>query len=411
MPLFEYKGVGQNGKPVKGSIEADSAKTARQRLKGKGVYTTDIKERLVAGEKSSSKGGARGSATTKVKLRSLTLMIRQLSTLVKARIPLNEALAALVEQTEDQKLRTVLSQIKESVNEGKSLAASCKQYPKVFTPLYTSMIQVGEASGNLDLVLMRLAGFAEGQYELRNKVMGAMAYPAFMAVAGIGITIFLFAFAVPKITEVFAGSKMALPTLTVVMIGISNFMAKNWILVFASLFGSFSLFQWYVNTSKGKDWWDAVSLKIPGYGKLRRMVAVSRFARTLSTLIGSGVQLLDAIDIVKDVVDNAVIRKALIESKASISEGQTIAAPLKASGQFPPILTHMIAVGEKTGELEEMLNVVSDAYDGQVDTAITSMTRLLEPLMILIMGGVIALVALSIFMPMMQLNNLGSMPG
>lgn len=411
MPLFEYKGVGPNGKETKGVIETDSSKTARARLKQKGVYVTTIKEKSTATKKEGAQKGFSFQIGSGVKLKNLTMMIRQLSTLVKARIPLDEALAALVEQTDDAKLKAIMSQIRESVNEGKSLAASCKNYPKVFTPLYTSMIQVGEASGNLDLVLERLAAFAENQYELRNKVIGAMTYPAFMAIAGVGITIFLFAFAVPKITEVFAGSKMALPTLTVIMITISDFVSKQWLTLIIGMVGSFFFFQFYISTSGGRAWWDAVSLKIPGFGKMRRMVAVSRFSRTLSTLIGSGVQLLDAIDIVKDVVDNTVIRKALVQSRESISEGHTIAAPLRASGQFPPMLTHMIAVGEKTGELEEMLNVVSDAYDAQVDNAIQSMTRLLEPLMILIMGGIIALVALSIFMPMMQLNNLGSMPG
>lgn len=410
MPLFEYKGVGPGGKAAKGTIESESSKAARIKLKQRGVFTTDIKEKntqkQLAGQKEKYSFGGSG-----VKMKNLTMMIRQLSTLVKARIPLDEALAALIEQTDDSKLKTIMSQIRESVNEGKSLAASCKQYPRVFTPIYTSMIQVGEASGNLDLVLSRLATFAENQYALRNKIIGAMAYPAFMMFAGTGITIFLFAFAVPKITEVFAGSKMVLPTLTVVMIGISDFMSNNWLIVIIGFVGTFFLFKAYTSTAKGRDWWDAVSLRIPGYGKMKRMVAVSRFARTLSTLLGSGVQLLDAIDIVKDVVENAVIKKALQESRLSISEGQSISAPLKASGQFPPILTHMIAVGEKTGELEEMLNVVSDAYDAQVDNAISSMTRLLEPLMILIMGGIIALVALSIFMPMMQLNNLGSLPG
>lgn len=408
MPVFEYKGIGPGGKPAKGFVESDSAKNARQRLKTKGIFVSDIVEKKGQTALPGKKGAA--ASTGGVKLKNLTTMIRQLSTLVKARIPLDEALAALIEQTDDTKLKTVLAQIRDSVNEGKSLAASCKQFPKVFTPLYTSMIQVGEASGNLDLVLSRLANFAEAQYALRNKIIGAMAYPAFMAFAGIGITIFLFAFAVPKITEVFAGSKMALPTLTVVMISISEFMSANWLFIIVALVGSIVALQGYIATAKGRAWWDAVSLRIPGFGKLKRMVAVSRFARTMSTLLGSGVQLLDAIDIVKDVVDNAVIRKALAESRTSISEGQSIAAPLKASGQFPPILTHMIAVGEKTGELEEMLNVVSDAYDAQVDNAISSMTRLLEPLMILVMGGIIALVALSIFMPMMQLNNLSSMP-
>lgn len=405
MPVFEYKGVGSGGKAAKGIIEADSSKTARARLKQKGVYPTELKEKSVGDRASRQKGTTRGSSSG-VKMKNLTMMIRQLATMVKARIPLDEALSALVEQTDDAKLKTIMSQVRESVNEGKSLAESCRLYPKVFSPIFIAMIQVGEASGNLDLVLTRLAEFAETQYEMRNKVLGAMAYPVFMMVAGIAITIFLFAFAVPKLTEVFAGSKMALPALTVFMITISDFMAKRWYVIVGGGIGGFSLFQWYTSTVNGRAWWDAVSLKMPAYGKLKRMIAVSRFARTLSTLIGSGVQVLEAIDIVKDVVDNAVIRKALIQSRDSISEGKTIAGPLKASGEFPPILTHMIAVGEKTGELEEMLNVVSDAYDAQVDTAIKSMTRLIEPLMILIMGVVIGLVALSIFMPMMQLNNL-----
>jgi len=408
MPLFEYKGVDASGKNVKGSIESDSSRGARIKLKQKGIFATDVKEKSTASSKQ-SKNSMPGSGGT-VKLKSLTMMTRQLSTLVKARIPLDEALGALVDQTDDTKLKAIISQIRDSVNEGKSLAEACKQFPKVFSPIFYSMIRVGEASGNLDLVLNRLAAFIENQYQLRNKVIGALTYPAFMAIAGIGITIFLFAFAVPKITEVFAGSNMTLPTLTVVMITISDIVSTYWLPLVLGMVGGFFLFQWYVNTTKGREWWDAVSLKMPIFGKVKRMVAISRFARTLSTMIGSGVQLLDAIDIVKDVVDNAVIRKALIQSRESISEGHTIAGPLKASGQFPPILTHMIAIGEKTGELEEMLNVVSDAYDTQVDTAINSMTRLLEPLMIVVMGGVISLVALSIFMPMLQMNNLAGMP-
>ncbi len=410
MPLFEYKGVGPGGKTTKGSIEADSGKTARAKLKGRGIFATDLRERSQKTEKKEVRipGMGRGGG---VKMGNLTLMIRQMATLIKARIPLDEALSALVEQTDDSRLKSIMAQVRTSVNEGKSLADSCRQFPKVFSPIFISMIQVGEASGNLDLVLKRLADFAEAQLSLRNKVVGAMVYPAFMMIAGMGITIFLFAFAVPKITEVFAGSKMALPTLTLIMIRISDVVSTHWLTMILLMLGSYSLFMWYTSTKAGRDWWDAVSLKIPLYGRMRRMVAVSRFARTLSTMLSSGVQLLDAIDIVKDVVDNAVIRKALIQSRESIREGQTIAAPLRASGQFPPILTHMIAVGEKTGELEDMLNVVSDAYDSQVDEAIKSMTRLLEPLMILVMGGIIALVALSIFMPMMELNNLGSMPG
>ncbi len=402
MPLFEYKGIGPEGKATKGSIEADSSKSARTRLKAKGIYTTEIKEKSNTKERSKSSALNVGG----VKSRSIALMVRQMATLVRARIPLDDALAALVEQSEDPKLKSVMSQVRESVNEGKSLADSMKVFPRVFSPIFVSMIRVGEVSGNLDLVLKRLAEFTESQQNLKTKVLGAMTYPAVISIAGIGITIFLFAFAVPKITEVFEGSKMPLPTITVIMIGISDFMSKQWLTIILAMVGSFFLFKWYTSTVKGREWWDAFSLKLPLFGKLKRMIAISRFARTMSTMIGSGVQLLDAIDIVKDVVDNAVIRKALIQSRESISEGHSIAGPLKASGQFPPILTHMIAVGEKTGELEEMLNVVSDAYDQQVDVAINSMTRLLEPLMIVLMGGMIALVAVSIFLPMLQLNNL-----
>lgn len=410
MPIYEYKGVADGGKNTKGTIEADSAKSARQRLKQKGIFPTDVTER--AADKGGAGGGPQKAGSLriggKVKLKNLTLMVRQLATLVKARIPLDDALSAIVEQTDDPKLKSIMSHVRESVNEGKSLADSLKVFPNAFSPLFVSMIRVGEASGNLDLVLVRLADFTENQMELRNKVVGAMAYPAFISVAGVGITIFLFAFAVPKITEVFDGSKMPLPTITQVMIGISHFVSTYWLILLLALVGSFFLFKWWVSTEKGSDWWDAFSLKLPIFGKMKRMIAVSRFARTMSTMIGSGVQLLDAIDIVKDIVDNAVLRRAIIQSRESISEGQTIAAPLRASGEFPPILTHMIAVGEKTGELEEMLNVVSDAYDAQVETAISSMTRLLEPLMIVVMGGIIALVALSIFLPMLQLNSLAT---
>lgn len=405
MAIFEYKGVGPDGKQAKGTVEADSSRTARQKLKSRGIYTTDLKERSLDSRAGSGARSSSGGQTT-VKLKSLTLMIRQLSTMVKARIPLDDALSAIVDQTDDPKLKSIMSQVNSSVNEGKSLADACALYPKVFTPIFVSMIRVGEASGKLDLVLVRLANFSESQMEMRNKILGALAYPAFMMVAGTAITIFLFAFAVPKITEVFAGSNMALPPLTVVMLAISDFMAAHWLLVVMAMFGSVSFFKWYTSTAAGRAWWDALSLRLPAYGKFRRMIAVSRFARTLSTLLGSGVQLLDAIDIVKEVVDNTVIKRALEQSRESISEGHSIAGPLKASGEFPPMLTHMIAVGEKTGELEEMLNVVSDAYDSQVDNAIKAMTRLLEPLMIALMGGIIGLVALSIFMPLLELNNL-----
>jgi general secretion pathway protein F len=204
---------------------------------------------------------------------------------------------------------------------------------------------------------------------------------------------------------------MTLPPLTVAMLAISDFIANQWLICLIAGAGGFFFFKWYTSTEAGREWWDGVSLKFPIFGKIKRLVAVSRFARTLSTMIASGVQLLDAIDIVKEVVDNRVIRRALVQSRESISEGHSIAGPLKASGEFPPMLTHMIAVGEKTGELEEMLTIVADAYDTQVDAAIKGMTSLLGPLMIAVMAVIIGLIAFAIFMPLIELNNVASSGG
>ena len=237
------------GKPAKGAIEADSAKSARAKLKGRGVFPTEIFEK--SAQKNQKESSIPVPGRGGVKMRNLTMMIRQMATLIKARIPLDEALAALVEQTDDNKLKSIIAQVRTSVNEGKSLADSCRQFPKVFSPIFISMMQVGEASGNLDLVLNRLANFAENQLELRNKVVGALVYPAFMMLAGVTIIVFLFAFAVPKITEVFAGSKMTLPLLTRIMIQISDIVSHYWLTIFLLLFGTYSLFMWYIDTKLG----------------------------------------------------------------------------------------------------------------------------------------------------------------
>lgn len=404
MPLYEYKGIQNGDKNTKGVIEADSVKAARTKLKTRGIYAISITEKKEADKEKQKKspfqiGGG-------VKKKEVAMMTRQLATLVKARIPLDDALQAIVEQSESPKLKGVMSQVKDRVNEGKSLAEALKEFPNAFPPLYTSMIRVGEVSGNLDLVLLRLADFSEYQIQIQSRVQGAIMYPLIVMGISVALTFFLFAFVVPKITEVFAGSKTPIPMITQILITISAFVSQNWIFLVLVALGAFFSFRWFLSTAQGGIWWDTQSLKLPIFGKLLRMVAVSRFSKTLSTLIGSGVQLLDAIDIVKDVVDNHVLKVALEKSRESISEGQTIAAPLKASGQFPPILTHMIAIGEKTGELEDMLNVVSSSYDMQVDNAINTMTSTLTPLMIVFMGVVFGFVAVAVILPMLQMSSL-----
>jgi general secretion pathway protein F len=409
MPIFEYKGVNDSGKSVEGIREADSPKGLRALLRKEGVFLSEV-----TAEQQKQDRAAAGDIDVKqfiggrISTDDIAIMTRQLATLVGAGIPLVEALTALVEQVDHERLKRVISAIKQRVNEGGTLADAMGQHPKVFNNLFVNMIRAGEHSGALHVVLIRLADFTEAQARLRSKVLGTMAYPIIMVIIGTLILGILMTVVVPKVTRMFTDMKMALPLPTRILIFVSNSARDYWYLFILGTIGSVWGFIAYIRSPKGRAWWDGFTLKMPVFGKIVRLLAIARFSRTLSTLLKSGVPLLTAMDIVKAIVTNTVLSGVIEESREAIKEGESIAAPLRRSGQFPPMVYHMVAIGERSGQLEEMLLNVANAYDAQVETRMTALTSLLEPVMIVAMGGVVAFIVMSILLPILQMNTMAA---
>ncbi|MCG3172464.1 MAG: putative type II secretion system protein F [Myxococcota bacterium] len=403
MPVYAYKGLNAAGKTVSGIREVESAKALRTVLRKDGVFLTDVREEKKGEERKGEVNLQR--AFSRVSSAELAMMTRQLATLIGAGIPLVDAINALSEQVENPNLVLALSQIKQQVNEGASLADAMSGYPKIFSNLYVSMIQAGESSGALEVVLERLADFTENQSALRSKLITTMAYPVIMMIVGAGVLTTLFVFVVPKITKVFQDLNAQLPLITRILIWFSETMASYWWLILLMLISGVLGFRRWVGTPRGRSTWDAFTLRAPIFGPLVRLVAISRFSRTLATLLSSGVPLLKALDIVRNIVANSVLAGVIEQTREAVKEGAPLAEPIRRSGQFPPIVTHMIAVGEKSGELEGMLNKVSDAYDRQVNMRISLMTTILEPLMIVGMGVVAGFIIISILLPIMQINQ------
>ncbi|GAB4290928.1 MAG: type II secretion system inner membrane protein GspF [Myxococcota bacterium] len=404
MPVYEYKGFDTSGKPVNGIRDAETVRSLKSALKKEGIFLTEVKEsetRAISdrGEVSFRRTFARITAA------DIAVTTRQLSTLIGAGITLVESLTALVEQTENQRLKVILSQIRQKVNEGMSLADAMGEHPKVFSHLYVNMIRAGESSGALEVVLSRLADYTESQAKLKQKIIGTMAYPAIMLVVGVAILMAMFIFVIPKLTKIFEDINATLPIYTQMLIFFANTMRDFWYVVFGGVGGTVFLFFRWKNSKRGKPVWDRWALAFPVFGGLVRMLAISRFTRTLSTLLSSGVPLLTSLNIVKNILNNATLEKVIEETYDAVREGEPIANPLRRSGEFPPIVVHMVAIGEKSGQLEEMLMRVSESYETQVDNRIAALTSLLEPFMIVTMGGAVAFVVLSILMPILQINE------
>ncbi len=413
MAVFEYKGLDASGKATSGIVDADSAKAARARLRKQGLFPTEVHEQA-------GKGTRRGESILDIQIdvesyfqfitaRDISVMTTQLSTLVGAHVPMAEALAALVDQTEKSKLKVILSNIKERVNEGSGLADAMAHHPRVFDDLYVQMVRAGEKSGALDQVLQRLAKYSEGQVKLQGQVLSAVAYPIMLGIIGVLILMGLFLFVVPRIRGLFEsmpGGSEALPMLTKLVFFFGDMLVGWWWAVpLVVLLFAFAFRRW-VGSKRGRATWDRWRLRFPVFGKMTRLVSVARFCRTLSTLLISGVPIIAALKIVEAVVGNVVLADAVSKAAHSITEGQSVAVPLRNSGEFPPMVTHMVGIGERTGELERMLTVVADAYEDQVEATISAMTSLLAPVMILLMGGGIFVVALGLLLPMMNISQL-----
>lgn len=410
MPVFQYVGIDRKGKRATGMVDAESERAARLKLRRIGVYPTTItaKGSAQAPQKISLSMNIDFSKyLQRVKVQDIAVMTRQLSSLLNAGIPLVDALGALIDQIENVKLRTVLTEVREEVIAGARMSDAMKKHPSIFGDLYVNMISAGESSGALDVVLSRLADFTEGQSKLRSKIIGAMIYPVIMTVVGVALLAMLLIYVVPKVTRIFADVNAALPLPTRILMAVSNSLKDYWYLFVIALPLIIYGIRRFLRSPKGRAWWDRRSLKLPIFGKLQLMVIVSRFTRTLATLLSSGVPLMTSMDIVRNIVTNVYLRGVIEQARDDVREGQSMAEPLRRSGQFPPIVTHMIAVGEKTGEMEKMLERVADNYDMQVDTMVSTLTTLLEPIMILIMAAVVAFIVLSILLPILKLNQLG----
>lgn len=404
MALYEYKALLSSGKNTKGLIEADSHKTARQKLKKQGLMVTDIKEKSGTGKNMKPSGLT--LFTGRVTGEEITIMTRQLASLIKANIPLVDALNAVVEQTTVVALKTVLAQVREAVNEGSSLAKALSHHPKIFDNIFVNMVEAGESSGTLGLVLLRLADLKEAQTRMRRKVIGGMTYPIIMMLVAVGVLIGIFTFVIPKLQQIFVSMNKELPPTTQALISMSEFVTGWWPALAVGAMVAFYLFNKYINTTSGRFNWDKFTLKAPIFGRIVRLAAINRFAGTMSTLLGSGVPILTAMAISRNLVGNVHIAKAIEDARSNITEGQSIADPLRKSEEFPPLVIHMISIGEKTGELPQMLKNVADNYEEQVTTAIESMTSLVEPLLLVFMGGTVGFIVVSIIMPLMDMSSL-----
>lgn len=406
MAVYEFRGIQvATGKPVKGFRDADNAKSLRGLLRKEGVLLT------LATEESKKKEADKGKLDLFAFLRrpstsDVAIMTRQLATLVRAGVPLVDSVAALTDQVEKPVLVRVLTELRENLNEGTSFAKSLGRHPQVFPPLYVNMVAAGEASGTLEAVLERLADFMEGQARLKGKVSAALAYPILMVVIGGLLVGVLMVAVVPKVTSIFNSLGHALPWYTRLLIFVSDTLAGFWWLILGVVAAGIYFFRRWKKKPAGRLRWDSIRLKLPIFGKLNLLVAVARFSRTLATLLASGVQLLQAMEIGINVLENARLELVVKDAIGSIREGESIAVPLKRSGVFPPMMTHMIAVGEKSGQLEAMLENVSRAYEADVETRVVALTSLLEPIMIVALGGAVGFIAMSILMPLLQMNEL-----
>jgi general secretion pathway protein F len=406
MPLFEYTGTDRGGNAVRGTVDGESLKTAKQKAKKLGIVLLSIEEKSNAKQTGLAKLFPSLSGSSSVGLRELAVTTRQFASLIKANIPLVEALAALIDQTENLKLKTTLADVRQQVNEGISLRDSLARHPKVFMPIFINMVESGEASGTLPLVLQRLADFMEAQVRLRQKVSSAMTYPLLMAVIGGALMMGIFTFVIPRIATVFKSMNKTMPWYTEMLMNMSFFLVNYWWVVIGGISLVVFLMRQYFSTPAGKVKKDKLALKLPIFGDVVRMVAVSRFASTMATLLNGGVPLITALGIVRSVVNNEVMAAAIADAKEVITEGQNISEPLRRSGEFPSLLIHMIAIGERTGELPSMLEMVAQNYEEQVNSKVERLTSLLEPLMIVVMGLSVGVIVMAVFVPLLDLQKI-----
>ncbi|MFC1814434.1 type II secretion system inner membrane protein GspF [Thermodesulfobacteriota bacterium] len=406
MPVYEYTALNTKGKTVSGVIDAESAIAVRQKLRISKVFPVSIKEVQDASVKKETSRFSFKRPFSRISLSEVSMMTRQLVTLVGAGFQLVSALDTLIPQTKSHTLKKLLTQIKDALVEGSSFAGAISQYPGIFSSLYVNMVHAGETSGTLEIVLERLADITEKQQALNIRIRSALAYPALMTVIGMIVLILLLTFIVPSITAIFTDMNQVLPTPTLILIAVSGLLKSyGWVLLIA-IAAMIIVLRSIKKTARGQYLMDKALLSLPVIGLLYKKLAVARFSRTLGSLLENGVSMLPALEIVKNIVGNVLISNAIESTTKEVGKGQSLHQSLAASNVFPNLPLQMIQVGEQSGELEAMLTKVADVFENEVESTVLSMTSLLEPVMILIMGVIVGFIVLSICLPIFEMNQL-----
>ncbi|MCO7225202.1 type II secretion system inner membrane protein GspF [Pleionea sp. CnH1-48] len=409
MAAFEYIALNEKGRQKKGILEGDTPKQIRQSLRDKGMVPLSVEAVTEKHRKQSKSESFFSSANTgRMSASDLALITQQLATLINAAIPIEEAIKAVAEQCEKAKQKTIMMGVRSRVVEGHSLADALREYPKIFDDLYCSMVAAGEKSGHLDEVLDRLADYTQKRQELRSKVSSALAYPMILAVVSFGVIAFLLSYVVPSIVEQYRDMGGELPGITQIMIAASDFVINWGLFVLVGLVLAIMGMQLLLRNSGRKKSWHRLILKLPLFGKVARGINAARFARTLSILNSSAVPLLGALKIAGEVMTNLELREAVHDATLKVREGTSLKIALAQSGYFPPMMLHMIASGESSGELDRMLEKAADNQDRQFETLVGVITTAIGPIMILFMGGFVLTIVLAILLPIFQMNELMS---
>ena len=421
MPIFEYKAYAPGGATKTGVIDADTPRAARQALRKQNVLVSDLRE---VGSKRKSKKAKAAKAkkpgvldklqslrTTKSgpsgrDLEQVTAITRQMGTLLGAGIPMAEALKAIIDQAESRKTETMFRELRERITQGTSFGDALSDYPSMFSDLYVNMVKAGEATGQVDIVLSRLADFLQSQRALQRKVVSALTYPLLMVIIGLLVVSILMAVVVPKITDMLQDTGQTMPAPTEVLITISALFKNYWWAALLILAAISYFFERLYRTKAGRHFVDRNALRAPIIGDLLRKQAVARFTRTLSTLLSSGVPAVRSLEIVESVVGNRVISDATAHIRSRILEGTDIATPLKASGVFPSVVGYMVSIGEQSGELEQMLDRIADAYDEEIEVVTERVTTILEPIMIVLLAIVVGFIVWAIVLPILQVGSI-----
>ena len=401
MAVFEYVAIDRAGRRRRGTVEAPTVREARFNLRESGVYPAEVREKSAGGE---AVGGRQ--FLRRVPGQEIAVFSRQLTTLLEAGIPLVQALSCVSEQMENRTIRGVVTDITQKVREGKSLSDAFSLYPNIFSAIFVNMVKAGESSGSLEKVLARLADLTERQIAFRNRLRSILAYPALVALVGTGVAVFVLTIVLPALTRIFVEMSQTLPLPTRILIYTGDVLFRFWwmigIVLLALIFGISS----YVRTGSGRMAFDRAKLKLPVAGKLVLRAAVSRFCRTLGTLIASGVPILSSLDIANRVVGNEVLSGAIDRARQDVKEGQSVTGPLKKEGIFPSFAIRLMSAGEESGNLQEMLVKIADTYDDEVETTVNTLSSLLEPGMIVLMGLFVGFIVLAILLTVFEMNQI-----